>query len=85
MAVVDRVIRGIPAWLMEAYLQELGGVAQENGRFIGSGWLAQVAQIEDFQLGSLRVGQIHFLLEGENEAIHSLQQRLEIKLLRGGG
>lgn len=85
MMTVERVVRGIPAWLMGEYLQELGGVGQGNGRFAGPDWSAHVAQIEDFQIGSLRIGQIRFVLQGKNDAIVTLQQQLEVKLLRGGG
>ncbi|MCB8966106.1 MAG: DUF1952 domain-containing protein [Chloroflexota bacterium] len=85
MADVDRVIRGIPAWLMGEYLQELGGVAQGNGRFTGPDWVAHVTQIEDFHLGSLHIGQIHFVLQGTDAATTALQKKLEVKLLRGGG
>lgn len=85
MDTVDRIIRGIPAWLMGIYLQELGGIAGGNGRFTGPGWSAQVAQIEDFQLGSLRVGQIRLQIEGEAHVMPDLLKKIETKLLRGGG
>ena len=85
MTQVDRVIRGIPAWLMGEYLKELGGTVEGNGRYTGPGWSARVEQIEDFQLGSLRVGQIRFQVEGEDEMMPDFLDGVEIKLLRGGG
>ena len=85
MATIDRVIRGIPAWLMGEYLQEMGGVGVGNGRYTHPQWSATVRQIEDYQLGSLRVGQIQFQVDITDEALPHFQQRLHLKLLRGGG
>ncbi len=81
----ERIIRGIPAWLMGEYLKELGAVDEGNGRYSTPAVIADVEQIEDFQLVSLRVGQIRFVLEGEETAVNELKARLEVKLLRGGG
>ena len=81
----ERVIRGIPAWLMGEYLKELGAVDEGNGRYTTPSVTAAVQQIEDFVLVSLRVGQIRFVLEGEETAVDTLKTRLEVKLLRGGG
>ncbi|MBK8985525.1 MAG: DUF1952 domain-containing protein [Chloroflexi bacterium] len=85
MAAINRIIRGIPAWLMGEYLQEMGGVAAGDGRYTHPQWSATVQQIEDYQLGALRVGQIQFLVEIEDEALPHFQKRLDLKLLRGGG
>ena len=81
----ERIIRGVPAWLMGEYLKELGMADGENGRYSTPSVTADVEQIEDFQLVSLRVGQIRFVLEGEETAVEELKERLEVKLLRGGG
>ena len=89
----ERIIRGVPAWLMGEYLKELGAVGEENTRaeqdqrvrYSTPSVTAHVQQIEDFQLVSLRVGQIRFELEGEETAVEQLKERLEVKLLRGGG
>jgi hypothetical protein len=70
---------------MGEYLKELGGEDNGNGRYQGKGWQASVAQIEDFQLGSLRVGQIRFQVEGETEIMPDFLDGVETKLLRGGG
>lgn len=85
MITEERIIRGIPAWLMGEYLKELGAVDEENGRYSTPAVSAHVEQIEDFQLVSLRVGQIRFVLKGEETAVEALKKRLEVKLLRGGG
>ena len=81
----ERIIRGVPAWLMGEYLKELGMIDEGNGRYTTPSVTADVEQIEDFQLVSLRVGQIRFELEGEETAVEELKVRLEVKLLRGGG
>lgn len=85
MVTIDRVIRGIPAWLMGEYLQEMGGVGEGNGRYTHTHWTATVQQIEDYQLGALVVGQIHFQANVAPEAHDQFQHRLHLKLLRGGG
>ena len=89
----ERIIRGVPAWLMGEYLKELGMIDEENAgtehgqsvHYSTPTVTAHVEQIEDFVLISLRVGQIRFVLEGEETAVEELKTRLEVKLLRGGG
>lgn len=85
MATMERVIRGIPAWLMGEYLQEMGGIGVGDGRYTHPQWSATVQQIADYQIGSLVVGQIQFHVEADDAIIAQFQKRLELKLLRGGG
>ncbi|MBX3060782.1 MAG: DUF1952 domain-containing protein [Anaerolineae bacterium] len=85
MATIERVIRGIPAWLMGEYLQEMGGTRVGDDRYTHPQWSATVQQIADYQIGSLVVGQIHFHVEADDAIITQFQKRLELKLLRGGG
>ena len=85
MVKIDRVIKGIPAWLMGEYLQEMGAEDAGNGRYVHPDWWATVVQIEDYQIGSLRVGQIQFNVAAKAEVVEQFQKRLELKLLRGGG
>ncbi len=85
MAQFEEVVRGIPLWLLREYIQEVGGTASETEWLVGTGWRVRLTQVEDFALGSLRVGQVRVELEGETEAIERLRQRLAPKLLRGGG
>ncbi len=81
---LERRIRGIPLWLLRAYLVELGGQAQED-RISGNGWEAKITQLDDFRVGSLAVGQVRLDIEGEKQAVAELIPRLDRKLLRGGG
>lgn len=92
---IVREARGVPAWLVRAYLEELGGVAAVNlgvdaatgepSPITGDGWVGDVRQIEDHRVGSIVVGQVRIVLKGGAEAIARLQAALERKLLRGGG
>lgn len=81
----DREIRGIPLWLLREYLVELGGQVQQDDCVVGAGWSARLTQLEDFSVGSLRVGQVQIEICGEESAMKALRGPLETKLIRGGG
>ncbi len=81
----ETVVRGVPLWLMREYLEQIGGREQADGRFEGEGWRARLTQIEDYAIGSLRVGQARLEIEGEADAVARAQASLQPKLLRGGG
>ena len=51
----------------------------------GPGWRILLAQIDDFQVGSLKVGQVRLQLEAEENVLEGLNYALEKKLLRAGG
>lgn len=67
-AVHERVLRGIPRWLLVGYLEDLGGTVVENGDgavvspgedlIAGDGWQARLTQMEDFKVGSLSSGRV---------------------------
>ena len=81
----SRNVRGIPLWLLRAYLVEAGGTAEDDHFVVGDGWQVRLTQLEDFEVGSLRVGEIRVEWEGEGEAFVRMQEILERKLLRAGG
>ncbi len=81
----EKMVRGIPLWLLQEYLQEMGGTSQGQGQIDTPHWSARLTQLDDFQIGALRVGQVELSIVGEAEAMHLLQQVLEKKLLRAGG
>ena len=85
MEVITRDIRGIPIWLLRDYLVDLGGVAEPDGRVVGLGWTAELTRLDDFQIGSLRVGQARLELRGEAAAVSQIERDLQPKLLRAGG
>lgn len=80
-----QILRGIPLWLVREYLQELGGQSGSDGRITAQGWEASLRQLEDYQIGSLRVGQVLLEIRATDEMWRRLQPALEKKLLRGGG
>jgi hypothetical protein len=80
-----REVRGIPIWLLQKYLVEAGGTVTSDGQVDAAGWQATLVQIEDFQIGSLRVGQVRLTITGTAEPIRQLNEILEVKLLRAGG
>lgn len=81
----SRTLRSLPLWLLEEYLVELGGIQQDGGIVQGEGWTARLEQVNDFQIGSLRVGQVHLEVHAETNAAEALLPALEKKLLRAGG
>lgn len=85
MKIVSYDIRGIPLWLLRDYLIDLGGQLQPDGTVAGPGWAGQLTRLADFQIGSLRVGEVRVELRGEAEALEKLEIALRPKLLRAGG
>jgi hypothetical protein len=82
---ISREVRGIPLWLMHAYLVEAGGASDGANRVTGDGWEVTLTQLEDFRIGSLIVGQIRVELQGTPAGIAQILPELEKKLLRAGG
>lgn len=78
-------LRSMPAWLMQQYLHDLGGLLQEDGSFKGTGWQAKIDKMPDFQIGSLKVGQIMLEWQGDDQAVKDVLPLLETKMLRAGG
>ena len=81
----SRDVRGIPLWLLREYLVEAGGKAEGDHVVVGDGWKVRLTQLDDFEVGSLRVGEIRVEWEGRGEAFTRMQEILEQKLLRAGG
>ena len=80
-----RELRGIPLWLLKVYLGEIGGVEQEPDIILGAGWKIKLEQLDDFQVGSIRVGQVRVVLEADTAVHAALNAALDKKLLRAGG
>jgi len=85
MARTEREVRGIPLWLIREYLVELGGRPIGEDSAEGEGWTAELEQIEDFQIGALKVGQVRLTLVGDEAKVSALNLRMDDKLLRAGG
>ena len=85
MAQVTHDLRSIPLWLLRDYLVDLGGQIEPDGDVAGQGWRGRLTRLEDFRIGSLRVGEVRLEISGEAESIARLEQAQWPKLLRAGG
>ena len=91
----ERVLRGIPRWLLVGYLEDLGGSAVEASTgldlspdedlVIGDGWQARLSQMEDFKIGSLSSAQVRLVVTGDPDEVRGMLSRLAPRLFRGGG
>ncbi|QLQ05084.1 MAG: hypothetical protein HZY76_02555 [Anaerolineae bacterium] len=63
----------------------MGGVAHGDDRIVGEGWEARLTQLPDYQIGSLRVGEVRVELLGEEPTFSRIKAQLERKLIRAGG
>ena len=82
---IEREIRGVPLWQIREYLGALGGRSVDDATVEGDGWRASLEQIEDFQIGSLVVGQVRVELAGDDATLAALEPKLDDKLIRAGG
>ena len=87
MSRVELRIRGVPEWLLRAYLAELGAVADgDAARMTGDGyavsWSAEPVPLPG---GTLRLTQLNIRLEGDAAAVAAIEPALMAKLQRGGG
>ena len=79
-------MRAVPLWLLREYLVELGGRAESEDSVVGAAWQASLAQLADYQIGSLRVGEVLVAVVGEPSTIEQVAAALDRKLAtRGGG
>lgn len=78
-------LRSMPGWLIEEYLLELGGYLSDDNWIVGSGWKANIIKMPDFQIGSLRVGQVRLEWWGDDNAVKDVLPALEQKMMRAGG
>jgi len=88
----QRVLRGIPRWLLRGYLEDLGaratdgdGADANHDLFVAESWRARLSQLEDYRIGSLKSGQVEMVITGEPDIVRSVVAALEPRLFRGGG
>jgi len=81
----EQLIRAVPLWMLRGYLEQAGGTARDDARVEGHGWSATLEQAEDHAVGSLRVGQVRLVLEGDAKAVARVRGELAPRLLRAGG
>ncbi len=74
---------GVPAWLLRAYLVELGGVEDGDATTVrGPGWTARL-EPHAGSAGALRIGRVTVAIEGP--AAEETMSALRSKAQRGGG
>jgi len=78
-------LTAVPLWLLREYLESVGGQTADDGSVVGDGWRARLAQVDDYQIGSLRVGRVRLELAGAPAAVEKTRKALEPKLIRAGG
>jgi hypothetical protein len=81
----EATLNGLPLWLLREYLESLGGQTAGDGSVIGDGWQARLTQVEDYQIGSLRVGRVRLELVGNPAAVEQTRKALQPKMIRAGG
>jgi hypothetical protein len=81
--VAQAVFGGMPAWLLEAYLVELGGTRDGDvGAVAGDGWRATVTPRRD-RTSPLAIARVTVTIEGERAP--AVLEALRKKAQRGGG
>lgn len=80
-----RELRSMPIWLLREYLEQVGGEVSSDDCICGSGWQARLTQMDDYVIGSLRVGQVQLEWKGNDLAVQQVWPLLEQKLARAGG
>ena len=99
MSRIELHIRGVPEWLLRAYLAELGAAADDAAdddggdagdgaapRMIGDGYaVSWSAELVRLPGGTLTLTQLNIRLDGDATAVAALEPVLMAKLQRGGG
>lgn len=78
----ERVFGGVPAWLLEEYLVELGGQKRDEGSIEGPGWTA-TATTAPRPGGGVGIGRVTVTIEGREA--ERVMEELRRRALRGGG
>lgn len=81
---ITREMRGIPFFLLQDYLVELGGVLDRDGLVHGDGWKVSLTRMEPYKLHSLQVGQTRLDMELDERVADDFLERFAMKTLRAG-
>lgn len=79
---------GVPDWLMQEYLTDLGASHAPGGEglaLVADGWSARIRKAPLKRIGSLAVGGATVEFRGNPAALDALFAKLHWKTLRGGG
>jgi hypothetical protein len=82
---IVKEIHGVPVWLLREYLIELGASLDDDHHAHSQNWSAYFYRTDDFRIGSIVVGRLHLEIDGEEQALATLEPQLDLKLTRGGG
>ena len=85
MAEIEKEFRGIPRYAAEATILALPGVTKEGETFRGPDWTIVLESLPEVKLGSLTLGRLRFVLQGDQESIDRVWKALAPGFLRGGG
>jgi len=85
MQKIERLMCGIPFFLLVEYLEEMGGTVIGEGHVQGTGWQVWVSRAEPFRLGSLVIGQNQLEIEIEDHLADDFMERFSQKTMRAGG
>jgi hypothetical protein len=75
--------RGVPVWLLQAYLRDLGG-HDDGEAMVGPGWRITFTA-RKVRVGSLTLGEVVVRLDGDESVIGPLADVVRAKAMRGGG
>jgi hypothetical protein len=73
---------GMPAWLLVAYLEELGGTREGEDEVADERWSARLVRSKGGR-GSIKIGRVTVTIEGEEA--EGTMEALRKKAQRGGG
>lgn len=76
------VFGGLPTWLIETYLEELGGLRAADHTVEGAGWRATLTSARG-GAGDIAIARVTVSIEGDKAA--AILQSLRKKAQRGGG
>lgn len=76
------VFGGMPVWLLEAYLEELGGTPASEAVIQGDGWRATLTSARGGP-GHIAIARVTVTVEGDRAA--AILEALRKKAQRGGG
>ncbi len=84
MQSLSREMRGIPYFLLQEYLVELGGESNGDDLVTGTGWVVRLTKMEPFKLFSVQVGQTRLDMELDDDVADDFLKRFALKTLRAG-
>ena len=85
VAEIEKLYRSLPLWLAREYLEEIGGVAQNENLVQGENWSAALSTSESIGIGALRIIQLRVVFRAAPDVLNTIIAAFEKKALRAGG